>query len=325
MAVNIIIFLLIIILILIIVNIILISIQTKNIYGGTGPEPIDLVQASTVVPVDNNRLFKELNTYLDELSKIEIASSNEADLLSDDSTKLEQFIDFNEDAPCQHVNIAYVDSNIQFIKYKEINEDFRNMLLNKYFSWNYLHYHFVEILMQIMEILRINTLLECAAGSGIISAFIKYTSNGTIQPIATDSNEEKFKSPYYKILKEDILDSIKNHPSQIVLVSRGRETFMNGMFVKTWIKQNVGKIIVLILISNVYDCEGQGFINILDANYFDSYFLAYDGLLFANNGIHTDNIAIYTKNVLTDEYIDIIDDDRDTSKHKCLKPKCTIM
>jgi hypothetical protein len=321
MVINILIFLLIIILILIIVNIILISVQPKNIYGGT--------------PTDTDTKFNQLTNYLDNLKDFNLNNKTESELLASDSLVLGQNSANNK--LCKYLKTIYDEVNMHIMSPIPINteyEELRFKLLNKYYSWNFLHYHFVEILMQITRILEINTLLECAAGSGMISAFIAYTSNGKINVIATDSNEEKFSAPYYKILQEGILTSIQNHPSQIALVSRGRKTFMNGMFVKTWIKQNVGKIIILILISTIDECEGQEFINILDANYFQSYELGHNGLLFENNGIYTDYITIYVKNVLTDEYIDIIDDededDESTSrnkknKNKCFKPKCSIM
>jgi hypothetical protein len=348
MAINILIFLLIIILILIIVNIILISAQTKNIYGGAGPE--DLISANTVEStvestVNNTELFTRLNAYLNELSEKEtnrLDTEKTIQLLENDVLMLEpKMSEINEETEKKFANSNDEDSDdgnsevnidVEVLNTMEgkTNQVYYELLdrlnhedgpidveymLKKYHSLNLLHYNFVEILKRIMDILykrdQKQILLECAARYGIISAFIAYTLNNeeNIKIIATDPKPKNYieDSKYYYPIEHQktLLKSIEDYPSQIVLISRGDDTFMNGKFVKSWIGQNVGKVIVLVIID--YKFSNQKLRNILINNEFSEHNLQYFGLLFDYDRIS--DVTIYVKNVQNANYVDITDEE----------------
>jgi hypothetical protein len=111
---------------------------------------------------------------------------------------------------------------------------------------------------------------------------------------------------YYPIEhQKTLLKSIEDYPSQIVLISRGDDTFMNGKFVKSWIGQNVGKVIVLVIID--YKFSNQKLRNILINNEFSEHNLQYFGLLFDYGRIS--DVTIYVKNVQNANYVDITDEE----------------
>jgi hypothetical protein len=154
-------------------------------------------------------------------------------------------------------------------------------------------------------------LLECAARYGIISAFIAYTLNNeeNIAIIATEPKPKNYieDSKYYYPIEHQktLLKSIEDYPSQIVLISRGDDTFMNGKFVKSWIGQNVGKVIVLVIID--YKFSNQKLHNILISNEFSEHNLQYFGLLFDYGRIS--DVTIYVKNVQNANYVNITDEE----------------
>ena len=355
MVINILIFLLIIILILIIVNIILISVQPKNIYGGAGPDGEDMVASEGIKfqmifkfltkikeVLDRKKLSnnENLNNDINSLSKINnMINAKEEQIIyehnqrnSYDATEIE----YPDELPNAEIEVkdhtmegktytVYANLEIDTMDTMRSVPISKEQIIEKYHFLNLPHYNFVKILTSIMNILydksQKKTLLECAAGNGIISAFIAYTQpdNTDIEIIATDPKPiEPTLYNYYPIERKTLLKSIEDHPSQMILISRGYNTFMNGKFVKSWIEKNVGKVIVLVIIDNRLDTSKESFYQILSSNGFTGYSLGNSNLLFKYDDISdNDDVTIYVKNVEnanyvadTDEDLTITDDDR---------------